>query len=302
MPLENLTMLKSYISKGYLLLVSCLLFSQFELNAQDQVDDNGPSICDCAKYAKTDPLLLSRCEQKFDYNILTSYERLEVERMMTSCLDPDVCDCANLGVNDSIIAKSCSIKYNQDSLSEKAYEDYLEEKSECIEQSNKPPLKTICECLEPHDAKDYAYEHCKGIWDISSLSPKERKKFVAEITGCIENKDDPNFTLSLCDCMNAPKDDLDLKERCIEKFDLNSMSSEQIASYREETKNCNVYSGGGSEIEIICDCIKEEQETGRMSGKCENILKNLEEKYKNKSPEEMKEFIEQLMDCIGSFR
>ncbi len=294
-PLENQTMLRSFISKSLLYLVVCLIWHAGALYAQD----DSPSICDCAKYAKTDPQLLSRCEQKFDYNSMTNYERLGVEGMIKACNDPEICDCANLGVNDSIISRACAEKYNEDSLDEDEYADYLETKKSCIKYSNKPPLKTICDCLEPHDKDDIEFSKCKGIWNISNLSSEERQKFVSEITGCIDHKDDPDYTLSLCDCLNTSDDDLEFKERCIKKFDLNAMTDEQITIYKAEIKDCHLYSSGASEFEIICDCIKQERETGSMSAKCESTLKGLEDKYKNLSPEDMKEFVERLMECLG---
>jgi hypothetical protein len=233
---------------------------------------------------------------------MSSYERIDVENAIYACAHPEICDCANLGANDTIIAQACLETYNTDSLDEKEYENYLEEKKECIQRSNKPPLKTICECLEPHTEDDIDYDHCKGIWDITSLSKEERQKFVAEVSGCMNNTDNPNYTLSLCDCLNAPGQDMAFKERCIQKFDMNNMSDDQILAYKEETKDCSIYQRGGNDIEIICDCIKEERDTGKMSSRCEDVLQNLEEKYKNRSPEEMQELVQKLMDCLGTFK
>lgn len=288
-------MLKFSTSKAIYFLL-CLVGS---LNAYTQTESNSdaPSICDCKANSYKDTLLLERCELAYNYNEMTSAQRYNFEQKLQSCDDPSPCDCITRAEEDHYLKIRCDEVFDTTDMSQKELELYLKEINACTIIPDKPSLKEICECVnsEEDDQKSY----CKEIWNLTKLSADDRALFIDEMQACIEHKDDPDFTLSICDCLDARHDDYELKERCITKFNINELNSEEIERLRAESKNCNVMRSGGDEFDQICACLKEEQANGQMSGKCMDFLASIEQKYTSMPPEELQAFYERLLECMG---
>ena len=256
-------------------------------------DNTGPSICECVKYAKNDPQLLSRCDQRYDYNRMTSYERYAFEQKVVACTSPEVCDCVERSEKDPVLKVVCDSLFDPDQMSEAELTEYDRDKEGCYIAPERPDLKTLCDCVNGTAESESS---CTDIWNISHLTHEERQLFVDDITACLAHEDDPDFTLSVCDCLSAEEDDYELKERCIRKFDLKTLSAQDIEQLKADMGDCDYI--GGDEIEQICKCLRDERETGEMSGPCVKLLGQLEQKYATKSPEEMQAFIERLMECL----
>lgn len=299
-PLENLKMFQSYTNKWLLALLIIVLQSSpvFAQDESDTVRYTGPSICECVKLAKEDRQLLSQCDQKYDYNAMSSFQRSAFEEKIKACTNPAVCDCEERSKIDAELKKVCDTTFILAEMDSVELADYNEQKEDCfIQKIEKPSLKTICECVN-QDESDIQNSNCDDIWDITKLTNQERQAFVSEISQCIEHKNDPNFTLTVCECIRADKNDLELKKRCISKFDINSLSSEEITRLKSDMGDCSLQSG--NDLELICSCLKEERTTGKMSESCLKNLAGLEKKYESKSKAEMEAFLKQLLDCLSS--
>ena len=278
--------------------LTILLLPAGALAQTDSTENAGPTICDCAKHAKDDPQLLSQCEQKYDYNLMSDYEREQFEEKISACDDPEVCDCINRSAKDAYLKKSCDKKFNPDTMTEKELESYNRDKDRCYVKPEKPSLKLICECVNGDLEKDGLDDKCKDVWNLSNLTKEERMLFVEEVTACIENKDDPDFTLTLCDCLDAGEEEYELMERCVNKFDLNEMSDSTLTDLKDKLDDCDLDLTYGDDVSLACDCFKESPQVEEMSSKCQALLKRLEQKFMNASPTEREAFVQKLMECL----
>lgn len=293
-------MFRSFISKC--ILYTCFIAFPISLVAQaenDTIRYTGPSICECVKLAKDDPQLLSRCQQKYDYNTMSSFQRSSFEAKIKACYTPEICDCEERALYDEELKKVCDTTFNLTKMDSTELEIHNSLRKDCfVNKIEKPPLRLICECVN-QDESDIGSTNCDDIWDITNLTNQERQQFVKEITQCIEHKDDPDFTLTICECINASEDDFDLKKRCIQKFDINTLTVSEIKHLKSEMGDCSIQSG--NDLDLICDCLKEERLSGKMSEACVKSLAGLEKKYASKSKAEMEEFVKQLLDCLSNF-
>lgn len=288
-------MLKYSISKP-LFFVVCFLSTLFA-SGQTESSSDAPSICDCKANSYKDSLLLERCELAYNYNEMTSAQRYNFEQKLKACDDPSPCDCETRAKDDAYLKATCEEVFDTTKMSEKELDLYLKEIKACTVIPDKPSLKEICECVNADDDEQKGY--CKDIWNLTKLSKDDRLLFIEEMQACKEHKDDPDFTLSICDCLDARDDDYELKERCITKFNINELSAVDIEKLRADSKNCNIMRSGGDEFDQICSCLKEEQANGEMSGKCIEFLASLEDKYTSMPPDELQAFYERLLECMG---
>jgi len=264
------------------------------LNAQkkeEALNINRPTICECARLSIDNDSLRDACAQKFNYNLLSTYERQKIESELSACYHPDVCDCIEKQDTDPFLKTVCDTLFDEAKMTEDELSTYTSDKSLCdIKPIQKPSLKYICNCVNSN-------QPCKDLWDITHLSESERIQFIRDISNCISHKDDPLFTLTPCDCINAPKDDLKLKQICIEKFDLNTFSLDDLKLYQSQLSNCDekVHI---EDVGFLCDCLNSIKHGEGISPDCETAIDNLNQKYSDPNSPEAKKIFQKLMDCL----
>ena len=289
------------IKNIWMSLLFCLAgFSVFGQN-QDSLSIDNITLCQCYKYSSQNEELRKLCDAKWDYNAMDAYSRMSFKRELEVCEDPSVCDCKKLSEKDSALNEICKIEHDTTKMDEDELYEYHRDYDNCIVIARtEKSLDQFCKCINSDMIEKDEFRNCLGFYDLSELTDSARTAFMEKTKGCIDNKDDENYALTICQCINAPKSNTELKQRCITKFNIDSLTQEELKELQNEAQDCEqVVGGNGNTIAEVCECIHQMEGGGMPSEHCMKLMQKWEGIFKSATPEERAIIMQQIMDCAG---